>query len=591
MSHLQENTTLQGGKYRILRVLGQGGFGITYLAEHTLLGKQVAIKEFFMKEFCNRDGNSHVSLGSQGSAEIVNRFRAKFLKEARNLSQFDHPNIIRVSDVFEENGTAYFVMDYLPNGSLRQMLSQRGPLNEAEAQKYIAQIASALQYIHQRKMNHLDVKPANIMLNRSGDSVLIDFGISKQYDAASGQQTSSTPVGISEGFAPIEQYKQGGLLEFSPESDVYALGATYYTLLTGTKPPSATDVLENGLPLEPLKAKGVSPATIAAIESAMQPSRRNRTKDVMELVVTGIASPQTNGTDNSKDETLVADKKATTVSDKKRNTKAKKPAPKTPKRRINWKRVSLITLGVLTVTIGLAYLIVGQPKVARDHDHLERLVKARTLLYGRHCDLNNIDVSNVTDMSGMFRWSSFNGDISKWDVSKVTDMFGMFINSQFNGDISKWDVSNVTNMGEMFSFSKFNGDISQWDVSKVTDMSGMFHASKFNGDISQWDVSNVTYMNSMFSDSQFNGDISQWNVSKVTDMSYMFDESQFNGDISQWDVSNVTDMGYMFYQSHFNGDISNWNTRSLKDVDGMFDDSPLANHPPRWYKRVQQSKK
>lgn len=113
MSHLQENTTLQGGKYRILRVLGQGGFGITYLAEHTLLGKQVAIKEFYMKEFCNRDGNSQVSLGSQGSAEIVNRFRAKFLKEARSVAQFEHPNIVNVSDVFTENGTAYFVMDYL----------------------------------------------------------------------------------------------------------------------------------------------------------------------------------------------------------------------------------------------------------------------------------------------------------------------------------------------------------------------------------------------------------------------------------------------------------------------------------------------
>lgn len=314
MSHLQENTTLQGGKYRILRVLGQGGFGITYLAEHTLLGKQVAIKEFYMKEFCNRGNNSHVTIATQGSSEIVKRFGAKFLKEARSVAQFEHPNIVNVSDVFTENGTAYFVMDHLPDGSLRQLLAQRGSLSESEAQGYIAQIASALQYIHQRKMNHLDVKPANIMLNKAGNPVLIDFGISKQYDATSGQQTSSTPVGISEGYAPIEQYKQGGLLEFSPESDVYALGATYYTLLTGTKPPSATDVLENGLPLEPLKAKGVSPATIAAIESAMQPSRRNRMKDVMELVGTKSAGQTTQ--DKGK-ETLLEGKPQPSLGDSK----------------------------------------------------------------------------------------------------------------------------------------------------------------------------------------------------------------------------------------------------------------------------------
>lgn len=514
MSHLQENTTLQGGKYRILRVLGQGGFGITYLAEHTLLGKQVAIKEFYMKEFCNRDGNSHLSLGSQGSAEIVSRFRAKFLKEARNVAQFEHPNIVSVNDVFEENNTAYFVMNHLPNGSLRQLISQRGPLNEAEAQKYIAQIASALKYIHQRKMNHLDVKPANIMLNRSGDSVLIDFGISKQYDATSGQQTSSTPVGISEGFAPIEQYKQGGLLEFSPESDVYALGATYYTLLTGTKPPSATDVLENGLPLEPLKAKGVSPATIAAIESAMQPSRRNRMKDVMGLVGTKSAEQTTQEKIIKVEET-----DSVTYID---TSSAPAPLQKTPNKR------AII--------------------VAENKEHLKKIIEERISKFGPNCDLNDIDVSGITDMSELFYWK---------DKPEI----------QFNGDISQWDVSNVTNMWRMFFCSQFNGDISNWDVSKVTDMYGMFGGSSFNGDISNWDVSNVTNMCAMFLD------------------------SKFNGDISQWDVSNVTNMRHMFWDSQFNGDISNWNTRSLEYVDGMFNDSPLENHPPRWYKRVQQSKK
>ena len=182
-------------------------------------------------------------------------------------------------------------------------------------------------------------------------------------------------------------------------------------------------------------------------------------------------------------------------------------------------------------------------------------------LYSR--DFSGIEswnVSNVTDMSGMFSKSSFNQDISSWDVSNVTDMSHMFSDSSFNLDISSWDVSNVKNMSCMFLGSSFNLDISSWDVSNVTDMSYMFSDSffKFNLDISSWDVSNVTDMSYMFSDSSFNQDISSWDVSNVTNMSSMFSYSSFNQDISSWDVSNVTDMSSMFSHSSFDQDISSW---------------------------------
>ena len=157
-----------------------------------------------------------------------------------------------------------------------------------------------------------------------------------------------------------------------------------------------------------------------------------------------------------------------------------------------------------------------------DYNELEDLIKYFTKQFGNECNLNWIDVSNITDMNRMFS------------------------NSEFNGDISQWDVSNVTYMWAMFNKSKFNGDISQWDVSNVTTMESMFQGSKFNGDISQWNVNNVTNMKDMFYDSKFNNDISNWNVSNVTNMSYMFKFSMFNGDISKWDVSNVTDMYQMF---------------------------------------------
>ena len=218
----------------------------------------------------------------------------------------------------------------------------------------------------------------------------------------------------------------------------------------------------------------------------------------------------------------------------------------------------------------------------QDKVELKQIIAERMEKHGPNCNLNDIDVSNVTDMDSLFYESQFNGDISKWDVSNVTDMSWMFDVSQFNGDISEWDVSKVTDMHQMFAYSQFNGDISQWDVSNVTDMGSMFFDSRFNGDISKWDVSNVKKMKFMFSVSQFNGDISQWDVSNVTDMSSMFHNSRFNGDISEWDVSNVTKMGEMFYKSRFNGDISKWDVSNVTSMGGMFSYSRFNGDISKW---------
>ena len=165
---------------------------------------------------------------------------------------------------------------------------------------------------------------------------------------------------------------------------------------------------------------------------------------------------------------------------------------------------------------------------------LKAIIRQRIEEQGPKCDLNDIDVSRVTDMSDLFFSSKFNGDISQWNVSSVRNMNGMFYNSQFNGDISKWDVHNVESMLNMFNESKFNGDISKWDVSSVETMSGMFANSEFNGDISKWKVRRVEDMRGMFHNSKFNGDISKWNVRRVKDMSMMFDESPLEGKEPSW---------------------------------------------------------
>jgi hypothetical protein len=211
---------------------------------------------------------------------MVGRYREKFIKEAKNIAKLKHTNIVKVIEVFEENETAYYVMEYIEGCSLQEV-RDKGALPEKEALGYIRQVASALDYIHGLQMNHLDVKPSNILRKiNSDDVVLIDFGMSKQYDA-SGSQTSSTPVGVSAGYAPIELSTQNGVSQFSAPTDIYSLGATLYKLLTGNTPPDATTIINDGLPALP---SHISPATSAAITAAMTPAKRNRPQSIRRFL-------------------------------------------------------------------------------------------------------------------------------------------------------------------------------------------------------------------------------------------------------------------------------------------------------------------
>ncbi len=275
--YLPVNTLLQGGKYRIVRYINSGGFGCTYEAEHVMLRKRVAIKEFFVKDFCNRDETTaQVTVGITSKRGLVEKLRGKFIDEARAISQLEHPNIVRVSDVFEENGTAYYVMDYIDGLSLEGIVKREGPLAEERALKYIRQVAGALQHVHNHNRLHLDVKPGNIMIDGSDQAILIDFGASKQYDEVDGENTS-TLIGKTPGYAPLEQMGND-VVQFQPATDIYALGATLYKLLTGITPLGANR-LASGEELAPLP-NGTSKQVAKAIRSAMQINRAKRPQDI-----------------------------------------------------------------------------------------------------------------------------------------------------------------------------------------------------------------------------------------------------------------------------------------------------------------------
>ena len=286
MDALRANSTLQGGKYRIIEKLGQGGFGITYLAEGTLLEGKVAIKEFFFEECCKRDDSTCnvMTIPVWCYREIVERSKQKFIKEARTIFSLNHPNIVRILDVFEENGTAYYVMEYIDGESLGDMVKRRGGISEAEALGYVKDVASALEYIHSKNINHLDIKPGNLMKgNEDGRIIVIDFGVAKQYDAVTSEGTTTTPVGISHGYSPVEQYSKNGVQTFSPQSDVYALAATLFKLLTGNTPPGAIEILSEGFPVAELLENYISRPVIFAIAMAMK-GRHERTQSVTEFV-------------------------------------------------------------------------------------------------------------------------------------------------------------------------------------------------------------------------------------------------------------------------------------------------------------------
>ena len=292
--NLPNGHLLQNGKYKLTHVVGQGGFGITYKGVWYTEVKgplgtvqtevPVCIKEYFFKDYCYRDADSlAVCVHSATGKQLFDKFKEKLIKEARILSEVHHPYIVNVLEVFEEHNTAYIAMEYIDGYSLKSLLEKEGQLPENQALHYISQIGEALQFVHEKSILHLDVKPSNILIDKQGNARLIDFGVSKRYDIEQ-EETSTTLLTLSKGFAAIEQYDNEGIQQFSPCPDIYSLGATLYNLLTGKIPTEsilrATRPLKRPRELNP----AISEQTEAVILRAMQIIPADRYASIEELL-------------------------------------------------------------------------------------------------------------------------------------------------------------------------------------------------------------------------------------------------------------------------------------------------------------------
>ena len=282
---LPVGSVLRSGKreYRVEAVLGKGGFGITYKVSAMEQVGQIPVRvEFAMKEFfmdgCLRDASGKVSTAAT-KGEAADGLK-DFISEARRLNSLcgQCRNIVPVDEVFEANGTACYVMEFLDGGSLADYVKKHGALSVGAAKKILKPVADAVAFLHSNRITHLDIKPGNIMFRSNGEPVLIDFGLAKHYDRRGNATTTVRTLAYSAGFSPAEQYV--GLKQFSPQSDVYALAATFANMLTGKTPPEAIDLEFSLNDWSVCLPEEVRPAVV----HAMAYSRKDRTLSVCDFV-------------------------------------------------------------------------------------------------------------------------------------------------------------------------------------------------------------------------------------------------------------------------------------------------------------------
>ena len=278
-NHLQPGMKLSGGKYTIEKKIGEGGFGLTYRAIQSGLNRAVCIKEYFPAGRSMRD-TAHYTVYPQGIDEaLFEKYRQAFRKEAETLASLQHPSIVEVIDIFDENNTSYMVMPFIEGRTLQQIVEQQGPIDYPQAVNYLAQVADAVGYIHQRNILHRDIKPDNIIITAEYRAILIDFGSAREFINDKTQAQTSI---VTHGYAPTEQYSSNS--RKGAYTDIYALGATFYFVLTGKVPLDAAARLTDEMD-EPKKLNPSIPEEAnRTILKAMQMKSADRHQSAQEFM-------------------------------------------------------------------------------------------------------------------------------------------------------------------------------------------------------------------------------------------------------------------------------------------------------------------
>ena len=608
--------TILEGKYLVGEMLGQGGFGITYIGFDLLLEQKVAIKEYYPMStgMVSREGHSTVVWSSAMVGKTgTQRGFDSFLKEARKMAKLGGiPGVVGVKSVFIQNETAYIVMDFIEGETLLKKLQREGPMDYGTCISLMTPIMQALAEVHKHGIIHRDISPDNIMVQSDGKLILLDLGAAKDLDiqGKDGNVQSSQMV-AKHGFSPVEQYGQAG--KIGPWTDVYAMAATIYYCCTGVLPPSATDrMIEDTLTCRPRLTK--EQFDVLAFCMNVLPQNRPQNMDALLQIVTHPAGKTPPVRDVPKTEP---------VRPETRNLQPLKPDPGRPLPK--WlipgiaAAVAVIAL-IISVGSGgkkstpassvkapAAQAVTTEP-VPTVPMEVHTMAVADyafdedAFFWGQERYMRK-DVKTLT-----FQSSLQNVPSSAWDVSEAGD--GSVLAWMDNGNLyvaadgaiapnsnascllqdfanlktidfgNCFDTSNVTDMHSMFAgcSSLTSLDLSGFDTSNVTYMSYMFQMcdNLSNVDLSSFSTSNVTNMRSTFEScgSLIRLDLTSFDTSKVTDMNSMFYEcgslTQLN--LTSFVTSKVTDMAFMFTScnSLTSLDLSNFDTSNVTNMLWMF---------------------
>ena len=616
--------TVLRGQYLVGKVLGQGGFGITYMGWDQFLETPVAIKEYYPNGIVNRNATQAVTAIGNGDMEkLFYHNRDRFLREARILARLSNvPGIVRVHNLFGENNTAYIIMEYVAGTDLRRHLLQRGRcLSVEQTLRFLMPVMEALQKVHEAGLVHRDISPDNIMILSDGTAKLLDFGAARDVGQADVNQvpSQSTEAILKHGFAPLEQYRRRGSL--GPWTDVYALCATIYYCLTGTVPADAPERVMGDDNVNWAGIPGLTARQIQVLKKGMELMPENRVASVAELLAglrdqaapveaAPVQPPVVPVRPSYMAENIgsyplhTQPVKEPTVTPKKETPPEDKPKPEPPKPKPK-KPIGLIlgaVLGVIAV-VAAAWLLLPKPEDATLKKTPEETSAPATEI------VQTEPTETVqTEPEDPQRWKENvlmydNGDwsgtspvlgssIPRYAVTDIT-----FLDTLVDVPADSWDVSRGQNgkvlawveKNGIVKFEGSNGAVYSRDVySLYIAADGGIQAASCAGLFSGYtNVTKINFndcfhtdkvysMSSMFAycESLESLDVSSFNTSHVGYMGSMFQGciSLESVDLSSFDTSRVTDMGQMFYgcSSLESVDLSSFNTSRVTGMGSMF---------------------